>query len=143
MTENPIAAKARELATNAGISYDEALGQVVGESERAANAVKGRSPYGESTPFTIAAQIPLFKSGMLGTAVEVWSSYEGGWEPARLESEPGKPVIVRVVDDDIADQLEFAGGYICGYLEGLGGDLDKLQIWLQPFVDESNPLVNY
>lgn len=146
MPENPIAAEAKALvATEPGLSFDEAVGRVVAgkPSERVLEAVEGQSPYGESTPFAIASQIPLFKAGMLGTAVEIWSSYEDGYAPTRLESEPGQPVIVRVVDDEIEDQLLFAGGYICGYIEGIGGDLDKLHIWLQPYVDEQNPLMTH
>ncbi len=110
-------------------------------SERVMEAIKDHSILGDKRPFEIATQIPLFKSGLLGTAVEVWSSYEMGYGPTRLEIEPGKPVIVRVVDDDIEEQLLFAGGYLCGYVEGVGGDLNKLQIWLSPYVDEENPLV--
>lgn len=94
-------------------------------------------------PFEIAAQIKLFKAGLLGTAVTVWSSYEMGYGPTQLEMKPGEPVIVRVVDDAIEDQLLFAGGYIAGFCESTGGDLDKLHIWLAPYVDEKNPLVTH
>ena len=85
--------------------------------------------------FEIAGQIKLFKAGLMGTAVTVHSSYEGGYGPHTLEIEPGKMVIVRLDDEEIETQLEFAGAYICGFIEAVGGDLRKTKIWLEPFND--------
>lgn len=85
--------------------------------------------------FEIAGQIKLFKAGLMGTAVTVHSSYEGGYGPHMLEIEPGQPVIVRLDDEEIETQLEFAGAYICGFIEAVGGDLHKAKVWLEPFND--------
>lgn len=79
----------------------------------------------------IASQAKLFKAGLFGASVTVWSSYEGGHGPTQLMLTENDPVVIRLNDLDIDDQIQFAGGYILGYTEGTGGDLDKVRIWLQ------------
>lgn len=94
--------------------------------------------------FEIAGQIKLFKAGLMGTAVTVHSSYEGGYGPAVLQAdESGRPVVVRLDDEEIETQLEFAGAYICGFIEAVGGDLQKTKIWLEPFNDVLGTVDNY
>lgn len=90
------------------------------------------------TPYRVAAQLKMFKSGLLGTAVQVYSSYKGGYGPSPIiMAVDGKtePVTIRVTDEAIEDQVHFAGGYIVGWTQSLGGDIEKLDIWLEP-VDE-------
>ena len=81
--------------------------------------------------YRIAAQSRLFLSGAMGDAVTVWSSYEGGYGPTQLRYTEDQPVVIRREADDADDQLQFAGGYICGWTESVGGEPNKLDIWLE------------
>lgn len=139
MSAAEIQIKARLKAREEGIPYDQALEDVIKAlpaSERVLEIVRDESPIeGGDKPFQVAAQLPLFKAGLLGTAVQVWSSYEGGYGPTPvcLAVEGNQqPITIRVDDDAIEDQIQFAGGYIIGWTEALGGDIEKLSIWLKP-----------
>jgi len=85
-------------------------------------------------PYQLAAQLPLFKAGMLGSAVTIWSKAEGTDNPypaTALCSEGDTALVIRVTDDDAEQAILFAAGYIYGWHESLGGQAEDLDIWLE------------
>ncbi|ACH62074.1 hypothetical protein MYRNA_66 [Mycobacterium phage Myrna] len=93
---------------------------------------------GNPRPYRVSAQAKLFKSGLMGSTVTVWSKVdgEGGHEPRPVMHDAETPVIIRLDEDeeDVDRQIAFAAGYVYGWVESVGGDsaLDRLDIWLEP-----------
>lgn len=136
MNRAEIEALAAVKAKDEDISLQEAMESIVKAlppSVRTLNAVEGQSPGGEADQFEFAVHRRLFKAGMMGHAVTLWSSCRGAfpYPPSRLEVEPNVPLIVALDSEDIDDQLTFAASYITGWVESQGGKLQDLRIWLE------------
>ena len=94
-----------------------------------------QSELGPNRPYEIAAQIKLFKAGMLGPAVTLWSKHKDG-ERAQLMLREDEPLVFQAQADNVEDQVMFAGGYVVGWHEQLGAKLEDLSVWLEPYVGE-------
>lgn len=101
-------------------------------SARVMEMVKDRSPMEGQEPFQFVGQLKLFKAGAFGTSVTIWSSYEDGYGPTQLMLKDNEPVVIKLDDQEIDDQARFGAAYIAGFVEGVGGDIEKLSIWLEP-----------
>lgn len=136
MPRQEIEDQARAKARREGIEYSEALESIIKDlppSPTVMGYVKDSSVLeGGRQPYEFVGQLKLFKAGMLGTAVTIWSSYEDGYGPTQLMLDEEQPVIIHLADDKIEDQVRFGAAYIAGYAEGTEGDPEKLQIWLEP-----------
>lgn len=88
------------------------------------------------TPYEFVSQAKLFKSGVMGMHAVLYSSYEGGYDPAPVTySTQDDPVVFTATDDNVIDQIGFAAGYCYGWVEHAGGDATSLKIWLEPYED--------
>ena len=82
-------------------------------------------------PYEIAGQLKLFKAGLMGNAVTIWSKHKDG-EKSQLQLRSGEPLVVTLDSEDPEGELVFAGAYIMGWNEGTGGNLEDLEIWIEP-----------
>lgn len=96
-----------------------------------------------ATPMEFVAHLRLFKAGMMGTTVSMYSSYEGGYEATPVTFTTGEdPLVFRVDEDGVEQQIMFAAGYCFGWVEKVGGDVSKLRIWLVPHQHDENSLAD-
>ncbi|QZE10409.1 hypothetical protein SEA_SCOOBYDOOBYDOO_58 [Mycobacterium phage ScoobyDoobyDoo] len=94
-------------------------------------------PEDKPKPIQLGVQITLFKTGVMGDAVTIWSSVQpDGYGPTQAMLEDDKPVVVRrdAGAEEIDKTISFVAGYIYGWVEKIGGEraIDQLDIWLEP-----------
>ena len=94
----------------------------------------------DRNPFEVVAQKKMLKSGLLGRQAVMWSRYNGpdGYPASPLLARDGEPMIFTFDEEHLDDRIGFAAGYLCGWVERLGGDLDLLEIWLEKHEDASS-----
>lgn len=133
----------KEAARNQGLlnQADKIRQEMAGTAPAETPSVASEPFMGNPRPYKVSAQAKLFKSGLMGSAVTVWSKVdgEGGHEPRMVMHDAETPVIIRLTEDnseDVDQQIAFASGYVYGWVEKVGGEsaLDRLEIWLEPVV---------
>lgn len=84
-------------------------------------------------PYTVAGQIKLFKAGLLGVAVTMWSEASGGviYPRTQLMIDADTEWVCTVEEEKAEEAIGFAGGYIFGWYEAQGGKPEDLKIWLE------------
>ena len=137
MNRAEIEALARLKADATGVDFVEAMESVIKAlppSEKTLERVKNHAPADEDV-FDFASQFRLFKVGMMGEAVTMWSSCstEGfSYPPAQVMVTEDEPLVVTVDAPELDNQLLFAASYVTGWVESQGGKLQDLRIWLEP-----------
>jgi hypothetical protein len=88
-------------------------------------------------PYQIAAQLKMFKNGLMGEAVTMWSRAKGNpaWDKTQLFIDATTPWVCSWTEPNLEQDVLFAAGYVYGWHESRGGQPQDLEIWLETHVE--------